>query len=114
MKLAVWAVLLSAFVGPVASAKDRTPCDDPITIREAGACAETKLAEADAELNRMYAALLAKERGNPAFVEKLRKAQLAWIAFRDAELEAMYACAEDGAPSNVGETSTGSADIALN
>lgn len=61
---------------------------------EMNACAYDSFVEADKELNQVYKALLRKEDNNKIFVQKLRAAQKAWLAFRDAELEAMYACEE--------------------
>lgn len=58
---------------------------------EINACYEDDFAAADKELNNVYKALLKKEAHNTVFLEKLRVAQRAWISFRDAELEAMYA-----------------------
>jgi len=46
--------------------------------------------KADAELNRVYQQLLAAGTGNPAFIDKLKAAQRAWVVFRDAQLEAIY------------------------
>jgi uncharacterized protein YecT (DUF1311 family) len=56
------------------------------------ACAE--LDAADAELNRTYQDILRHYRGETLFLAKLKTAQRAWIAFRDAELEAIYPAAE--------------------
>jgi uncharacterized protein YecT (DUF1311 family) len=53
-------------------------------------CAAQSLAAADKELNQVYQQVLAKYAANKAFVAKLRTAQKAWLAFRDAELEARY------------------------
>jgi len=69
-------------------------CKPDGTQIEMNACAANELAEADRQLNASYQALLKKEAKNTAFIQKLRKAQRAWIDFRDAELEAMYACTE--------------------
>jgi len=46
--------------------------------------------KADASLNATYAKIL-KEYGKDAeFISKLKAAQRAWLAFRDAELEALF------------------------
>jgi uncharacterized protein YecT (DUF1311 family) len=52
------------------------------------ACAE--LDAADAELNRVYREIRERYRGETLFLDKLKTAQRAWIAFRDAELAAIY------------------------
>jgi uncharacterized protein YecT (DUF1311 family) len=49
-----------------------------------------QLRKADASLNATYSKIL-KEYGNDAqFISKLKAAQRAWLAFRDAELEARF------------------------
>ena len=53
-------------------------------------CASQSLAAADKELNQVYQQVLAKFASDKVFTAKLRTAQRAWIAFRDAELEARY------------------------
>jgi uncharacterized protein YecT (DUF1311 family) len=45
---------------------------------------------ADTELNAVYRHILAAYEQAPQFTEKLTKAQRAWVAFRDAHLEAVY------------------------
>ncbi len=58
-------------------------------------CAGEQYADADAELNRVYKAILEKYKADALFVEKLRAAQRAWLTFRDAEIEAKYPHAKD-------------------
>jgi len=53
-------------------------------------CAGQELRAADAELNRIYKKLQETYAGDPAFLEKLKLAQRAWIAFRDAGLAAKF------------------------
>ena len=72
-------------------------CNLAGTQVEMNACAVDELAEADRQLNSVYQALLKKEAKNTEFIQKLKTAQRAWIAFRDAELDAMYACAQPNA-----------------
>jgi uncharacterized protein YecT (DUF1311 family) len=52
------------------------------------ACAE--LDAADAELNSVYREIRERYRGDALFLDTLKTAQRAWIAFRDAELAALY------------------------
>lgn len=52
--------------------------------------AGAQLAEADSELNQVYQQIRNRYRGEQQFLNKLRDAQRAWIAFRDAEIEAIY------------------------
>jgi uncharacterized protein YecT (DUF1311 family) len=48
------------------------------------------LAQADEDLNALYRRILAEYASAPQFTEKLQDAQRAWVAFRDAHLEAVY------------------------
>ena len=61
-------------------------------LLSSAAIAADDLKTADDELNRVYKALLEKQKDNQPFTDKLRVAQKAWVAFRDAELDAMYSC----------------------
>jgi uncharacterized protein YecT (DUF1311 family) len=45
---------------------------------------------ADREMNRVYEAILKKYAKDTVFIAKLKNAQRAWLAFRDAELAANY------------------------
>jgi uncharacterized protein YecT (DUF1311 family) len=60
------------------------------TQLEANQCAGRELKADDAELNRVYQAILTRYKDQRAFVESLRKAQRAWVRFRDAELAAKF------------------------
>lgn len=70
--------------------------DKAVTQLESNACADKQYQVADAELNRVYKAVLAKYEKDPLFIEKLRAAQRAWLAFRDAEIAAKYPHAAEG------------------
>lgn len=78
----------------IAYPADFAKCDPSGTQLEMNACAADEFEKADLKLNEVYKALLKKEAKNVIFIQKLRAAQKAWLAFRDAELEAMYACEE--------------------
>lgn len=45
---------------------------------------------ADAELNRVYQQVVKKYADEPAFINKFKQAQRAWLKFRDAHLESRY------------------------
>ncbi len=64
--------------------------DKAVTQADLNDCAGEQFAAADAELNRVYKAILEKYKQDPLFVEKLRAAQRAWLTYRDAEIEAKY------------------------
>ncbi len=82
MSIIIIAALLSAA---------RNPCDGS-TTREVEQCLAADLARADAELNRYYAAATKRltEQQDTAALAKLRAAERAWIAYRDAECDAIY------------------------
>jgi uncharacterized protein YecT (DUF1311 family) len=67
-----------------------------VTQLESNDCAGKEYQEADAELNRVYKAILEKYKRDALFVEKLRAVQRAWLAYRDAEIEAKYPHAGEG------------------
>ncbi len=60
------------------------------TQRDMGTGADADLQKADAELNQVYQQVLKEYADDPLVVTKLRAAQRAWIALRDAELDAAY------------------------
>ena len=81
---------------PIASwAGDGIKCNDGGNQLELNACAIDDFAKADKELNQTYQSLIKKDADAPSFISKLRLAQKAWLAFRDADLEARFACSED-------------------
>jgi uncharacterized protein YecT (DUF1311 family) len=53
-----------------------------------GTCGEFK--KADAELNRIYKKILSEYKDDKTFLEKLKKAQRAWLTYRDAHIESIY------------------------
>jgi uncharacterized protein YecT (DUF1311 family) len=69
--------------------------DKAVTQLDLNGCAGEQLAVADAELNRVYKAILEKYEADALFIEKLRAAQRAWLTFRDAEIEAKYPHAKE-------------------
>lgn len=63
----------------------KQPCADLTAQNDMNRCAADEYKKADAELNRVYQQLLPKVEGEHK--EKLKIAQRAWIAFRDAHCE---------------------------
>jgi uncharacterized protein YecT (DUF1311 family) len=55
---------------------------------DADACAQAKAA--DAELNRVYKELVARTAKDAKLGDRLKTAQRAWVAFRDAQLTLLY------------------------
>jgi uncharacterized protein YecT (DUF1311 family) len=60
------------------------------TITEIEKCGTITAKEADKELNRVYQEIRKIYKDDIEFLNALKKSQLAWIKFRDAEYEAMY------------------------
>lgn len=56
------------------------------------ACDDYK--KADAELNKVYQQVLTEYRADTLFVSKMKNAQRAWVAYRDAHLESVFPAAD--------------------
>lgn len=63
-----------------------SPCDRQADAMQAMACRDRAVAKDDAELNRVYRALMTRL-SDPDDKAALRQAQRAWIAYRDAACE---------------------------
>ncbi len=75
------------WTAPAAAAPMTDACLDP-SVRTAGdmsTCRKREHAAADSDLNRVYGQLVAANRDENGYVEALRKAQRAWLSFRDAQ-----------------------------
>jgi uncharacterized protein YecT (DUF1311 family) len=83
-------MILITFAVTTASASDEIKCNPGGNQLEINACARDDFAKADSELNKTYQALIKKEADDKLFISKLRLAQKAWLAFRDAELDARF------------------------
>ncbi|MDH6265716.1 uncharacterized protein YecT (DUF1311 family) [Rhizobium sp. SG_E_25_P2] len=100
MKTILLAILTaSALAAPLTvAAKEKVACDDVVSQMEANECIGDEYGKADAALNAAYKKALAftqkndKEspvEGEPTETETLKKAQRAWIQFRDAHCAGM-------------------------
>lgn len=69
-------------------------CDNPATQLQMSQCAAQELTEANKSLNKAYAEL--RGRLSDAQKVKLRKAQAAWIKFRDLDCAFESSAAEEG------------------
>jgi uncharacterized protein YecT (DUF1311 family) len=78
------------------SAEYRACSDKANTQSEMTACASHEAARVDAKLETTYRALLARVTSQPEALAKIKAAERAWIAYRDAYIEATYP-AEDKA-----------------
>jgi uncharacterized protein YecT (DUF1311 family) len=54
------------------------------------ACASEEAKRVDDKLNKVYKLLLAKVRGDLVATPKIRAAQRAWVAYRDAYIETTF------------------------
>jgi uncharacterized protein YecT (DUF1311 family) len=73
------------------------PCGENATQPEANACARREYQKADDKMNKVYRRLmteLAEYKGEQQ--EKLRRAQLLWLQYRDANCESEAAIYEGG------------------
>lgn len=75
---------------------DGMACDSP-NQSQAGLnqCASNSTQSTDAELNRIYAKVLALNAQDTVFLERFKAAQRAWLVFRDAQIAARYPSPED-------------------
>jgi uncharacterized protein YecT (DUF1311 family) len=78
----LFTILIVLALLPIASAAQRQ------TDLNQTACGEFD--QVDQSLNRVYQQIRQRYQGDPDFLNKLKLSQRAWIAFRDAELEALY------------------------
>ena len=67
-------------------------CNPEGNQAELSQCAYDRYQAADKQLNDTWKQLMAKFKGDKTATAKLKTAQKAWIAFRDAEIDAMFAC----------------------
>ena len=74
------------------------PCGNAGTQSEMNECAASEAKKADKRLNVTYRELLSKIKEDKVATDKIVSAQRAWIAFRDAELAAMWPTASGENP----------------
>jgi uncharacterized protein YecT (DUF1311 family) len=79
---ALWVVAIVIFF--------RVPALDAQTQGELDEQACDQFHKADVALNETYSKILKEYAKDQQFIAKLKTAQRAWLAFRDAELEALY------------------------
>ncbi|MFM8745767.1 MAG: lysozyme inhibitor LprI family protein [Aestuariivirga sp.] len=87
--------LLAAASGVADAQDDGTECSrNAETTAEMQSCADEALAQVDSQLNDIYDAIIQRLDSDGA--DRLRRAQRAWIAFRDAECRFQGLAAEGG------------------
>lgn len=89
------AILLAAlalgWVPCAARAAAASKCFDAAqTQLELNQCADEALRQAQVQQRGVYRRILRTYAGDPLFISKLRAAQRAWKAFRNAEVDALY------------------------
>lgn len=70
--------------------KNKSCLDSAETQFDMNKCAGKDFKSTDNELNQVYKSVQNKFKNDPIFLKKLKKAQMAWIQFRDAQFEMMY------------------------
>jgi uncharacterized protein YecT (DUF1311 family) len=92
MKYAIFVLLgFSSFACFAQDSAEYRACSDKANTQvQMTACAGTEAKRVDAKLNSTYRALLAKVESQPGAVTKIKAAERAWVAYRDAYIEATY------------------------
>lgn len=91
MKFVAAITMIHALAFSQGQDRPKDPCDHPMTTVEMRECAGRKFKAADAELNQVYALLLGKLTAD-SDKQLLKKAQRAWLQYRDsnADFEASF------------------------
>lgn len=87
---AVLLIVGSAVNGYAQKRKPADFCPRGVTQADLNDCAAAEFRKADAELNSVYQRLLAANKDDQNFIDKLKAAQRAWLSFRDAQIETLY------------------------
>ena len=91
MKYLAMVLLIASLPGLAQDSPRYRACNEKAkTQSEMNACANEDAARVDAELNDVYRKLLSKAASEPEAVAKIKAAERAWIAYRDAYMDAMY------------------------
>jgi uncharacterized protein YecT (DUF1311 family) len=91
MRYLAIAIFLASFPTLGQESPQYRACNDKAkTQSEMNTCASDEAARADVELNETYRKLLAQAGNQEDSVSKIKAAERAWIAYRDAYIDAMY------------------------
>jgi uncharacterized protein YecT (DUF1311 family) len=83
--------LLASLPGFAQDSAQYRACNEKAKVQmEMNACASEEAARVDAELNDVYHKLLSQAGSQEEAVAKIKTAERAWIAYRDAYSDAMY------------------------
>jgi uncharacterized protein YecT (DUF1311 family) len=90
MKLVTWlaAFFIMMSVSASIGASDQIQSMNQVQLMNQQACEKYK--RADSEMNRVYQLIMRDYAEDKNFIRKMKLAQRAWIAFRDAHLDSMY------------------------
>lgn len=91
-EMKIWAMIAAAVLTAQALAQD-VDCKHAITQTDMNICADKDYQAADKALNAIYKKVVTAQEGETA---KLKAAQRAWMAFRDAECSFQTAASEGG------------------
>jgi uncharacterized protein YecT (DUF1311 family) len=81
----------SAFPCLAQYSDDYRACNDKANTQvEMNACASEEARRADNDSDEIYRLLLSKAASQPEAVAKIKAAERAWVAYRDAYMDAMY------------------------
>tara|TARA_Y100001947_G_C10189389_1_gene240044 strand:+ start:204 stop:668 length:465 start_codon:yes stop_codon:yes gene_type:complete len=88
---AVTGAMLAFATAPALAQDASEACwDKAVTQRDLTDCAARDMDAAEIQMNTLYAIVLDKFRGDPVALGKIRTAQQAWLAFREAHVAAIY------------------------
>src|SRR5438046_5671871 len=88
LMIALWIVSMPAIAQE--TAEYRTCTASAKTQAELNVCANEEANRADSELNGLFRDLMSAVAEKKMIAEKVKSAERAWIAYRDAYVEAMY------------------------
>jgi uncharacterized protein YecT (DUF1311 family) len=87
---AVLSVAILFGLAEAALADEPLDCANPMTQSELNQCAGDSYQNAETEMSRLYAQIIAQHADDRAFVDAFERAQEAWLAYRDAEYDAQF------------------------
>ena len=91
MRYLVIAFLITSFLAVAQDSAQYRACNAKAKTQfDMNACASAEAGRVDAELNKVYRELLSKAADDPEAVAKIKAAENAWIAYREAYMDAMY------------------------
>ena len=91
MKYLLFVSLLASLPAFAQDSAQYRACNEKAKVQaEMNACASDEAARVEAELNRVYQKLLSQVASQPEATAKIKAAERAWIAYRDAYMDAMY------------------------